>query len=296
MTINRTVYKGALVAFIGLLAGLLLLALSGTRGVEAQEAQPKASGTNGPEVVYALNSQNQLLRFDGDRPENIKRRINVKGLGTGDLVGVDYRPANRRLYGLGEGGVVYRINPENGNATRTARLTTAGGRKVNLQGNSFGIDFNPTVDRLRVVSDADQNLRVNVSSGETTVDPDIRFRGGGRDPQTTGVAYQNNVASSFGGSTKIFYIETRSDSLATAADANSGVINAIGDLRVNASVLVGFDIVTRNGNNAAYAALQPEPFESGFYNVDRSTGQARRIGDIGANSNIRGIAIPIGQR
>lgn len=295
MTVNRTFYGGALVALLGLLAGLLLVAVVGTRGVEAQDVQPNAAGTNGPEVVYGLNLKNQLLRFDGDRPENLTRRITVKGV-RGSLVGVDYRPANRALYGLSKTGIVYRINTTNGNANRTAKLRTAGGRAVTPRGDSFGVDFNPTVDRLRVTSDTDQNLRVNVSTGETIVDPDIRYRGGGRDPQATGVAYQNNQASAFGGSTKIFYIETRSDTLATAADANSGVINAVGNLRVEAAVIAGFDIVTRNNNNAAYAALQPSPFESAFYNIDRSSGQARRIGEIGDNSNIVGIAIPIGQR
>ncbi len=295
MTVNRTVYGGAMVALLGLLAGLLLLAVVGTRDVEAQDAQPKASGTNGPEVVYALNAKNQLLRFDGDRPENIQRRVTVRGL-RDDLVGVDFRPANRDLYGLGRGGNVYKINPDNGRATRTAGLRTENGRRVELQGDSFGVDFNPTVDRLRVVSEADQNLRVNVNNGETIVDPDIRYRDRGADPRTTAVAYENNRAGAFGGSTRIFYTEANRDKLTTAVDANTGVINGVGNLRLDAGNVAGFDIVTRNGSNAAYAALQPGIFESGFYNIDRSSGQARRIDDIGDNSNIRGIAIPIGQR
>lgn len=296
MTVNRTVYGGAIVALLGLLAGLLLAAVVGTRGVEAQDVQPKAAGTNGPEEVYALNRKDQLLRFDGDRPENIQRRITVKGLGRGTLVGVDYRPANGRLYGLGKGGSVYRISTADGQATRTARLQTAGGRRITPQGDSFGIDFNPTVDRLRVVSDADQNLRVNVDTGETTVDPDIRYRGGGTDPRAVGVAYENNRRGAFGGSTQIFYIEAARDNLATAGNPDSGVISGVGDLGIAANIIAGFDIVTRDRNNAAYAALQDGPFESSFYNVDRSSGQARRIGEIGESSNILGIAIPIGQR
>ena len=34
-----------------------------------------------------------------------------------------------------------------------------------LSGTAFGFDFNPTVDRIRVVSDTGQNLRLNPDTG-----------------------------------------------------------------------------------------------------------------------------------
>ncbi len=39
-----------------------------------------------------------------------------------------------------------------------------------LSGTEFGIDFNPLADRLRVVSDTGQNLRIDVDSGATITD------------------------------------------------------------------------------------------------------------------------------
>ena len=51
------------------------------------------------------------------------------------------------------------IDDDNGKATLRSRLNVA------LEGTSFGVDFNPTVDRLRVISDTGQNLRVNVDDG-----------------------------------------------------------------------------------------------------------------------------------
>ena len=39
-----------------------------------------------------------------------------------------------------------------------------------LSGTAFGVDFNPMADRLRVVSDAEQNLRANADTGATTTD------------------------------------------------------------------------------------------------------------------------------
>ena len=78
----------------------------------------------------------------------------ISGLQTDTkLVGIDYRPATGALYGLGDRGGVYVVNPMSGRARLRARLNVA------LEGTQFGVDFNPTVDRLRIVSDTGQNLR-----------------------------------------------------------------------------------------------------------------------------------------
>lgn len=39
-----------------------------------------------------------------------------------------------------------------------------------LEGTLFGVDFNPAVDRLRIISDTGQNLGVNFQTSETNVD------------------------------------------------------------------------------------------------------------------------------
>ena len=46
-----------------------------------------------------------------------------------------------------------------------------------LTGTAFGVDFNPTVDRLRVVGDDGQNLRINVDNGVATADGSLNFPG-----------------------------------------------------------------------------------------------------------------------
>ena len=213
MTMNRYVDGRVFVALLGLLAGLLLVAVLAARDVRAQDLAPKAEGRNGPETVYALTKGDDLLRFDGDEPGKIGKRIPVRGLGGESLVGVDFRPANGQLYGIGRAGTVYMVGEDSGQATRTGTLMTEDGQRVALRGQNFGVDFNPTVDRLRVVSDADQNLRVNVGTGETIVDPDLRYGGSGTDPRTTAVAYENNRPGAFGGATEIYYLETKRDNI-----------------------------------------------------------------------------------
>ena len=79
------------------------------------------------------------------------------------VIGIDYRVQNGRLYGVGDKGGVYLIN------TRSAAATFVNKLSVPLVGNSFGVDFNPAADRLRIVSDTGQNLRHNVNEGGVTV-------------------------------------------------------------------------------------------------------------------------------
>lgn len=93
-------------------------------------------------------------------PTSSKR---VTGVAKGDrLIAVDLRPATGGLYSLSRFGQLYRID------AKTA-VATAVGAPIALQGKAIGFDFNPTVDRIRVVTDAGQlstigRLGLNISS------------------------------------------------------------------------------------------------------------------------------------
>lgn len=84
------------------------------------------------------------------------------------LIGIDTRPASGAIYGLGNVGGLYVLDPTAAKPDFKARVNVA------LEGTNFGMDFNPTVDRLRIVSDSGQNLRVNVDTGAATVDAFVR--------------------------------------------------------------------------------------------------------------------------
>ena len=165
--------------------------------------------------VFAINPQNELLRLDakaktlcetGDRRRGrddddervkIKSRLRITGLAPGDrLVGIDFRPATGQLYGLGTlgGGAglaqLYIID------TETAVATPVGVRNAMLVGTSFGFDFNPVPDRIRVVSNLGPNLRLNPDNGAIAgIDMDLVYAAGdpnaGRMPSVVGVAYTN---------------------------------------------------------------------------------------------------------
>ena len=118
-----------------------------------------------PLDVVGLTSDGRLIEFRSNQPKNASSIAAIWGL-SGDtrLVGIDYRPATGELIGLGDKGGVYTVSDFNAQAVKKSRVGVA------LEGASFGVDFNPAADRLRIVSDTGQNLRHNVDDGTTTVD------------------------------------------------------------------------------------------------------------------------------
>jgi hypothetical protein len=76
------------------------------------------------------------------------------------LVGMDFRTSTGQLYAVGSTNREYFINPATGVATAVEAVFTP-----QVSGTHFAVDFNPTVDRLRRVSETGQNLRLNPNDG-----------------------------------------------------------------------------------------------------------------------------------
>src|SRR3954468_15866868 len=89
-------------------------------------------------VLLYASSGNDLARFDSGAT-GVVTSVPITGLQTGEsIVGLDVRPANQVVYGVGSSSRLYTINPLTGVATQVG---TAGA--FTLSGTSFGTDFNP---------------------------------------------------------------------------------------------------------------------------------------------------------
>ncbi len=273
----------------GILAAmaLVLVLLVGGASSTAQAQEGTSGGT-----VYALNTSDELLAFDRNSPGQIDARVAVTGLAEGEtLVGVDFRPATGELFGVGSANQLYTIDPFTGAATPVGPIDAP------LQGTFFGVDFNPTADALRIVSDADQNLRLaDLDEGvETNVDGTLAYAmddpNAGVAPTVVATAYANNLDDVE--DTEQYVIDTNLGNLVIQDPPNDGVLNTVGPLGVPATGLVGFDITTLSGADEAFAALQPgEGSFSNFYGVDLSSGAAANLGQIGAGEYVKDLAIP----
>jgi hypothetical protein len=238
--------------------------------------------------TVALTASGRLVSFDRAAPGTVNTSVAVAGLRTGEtLLGIDTRPADGRLYALGSAGTIYVVDPATGNATQVSTLSATAGDDnpfTSLSGNNFAVDFNPAVDRLRVVSDSGQNLRINVDTGATITDGAINPAGA----SATAAAYTNSFAGTT--STQLYVLNGAAGRLQLQDPPNDGTLDAGVPLGVTADGANGFDIDART--NTGYAVLQVGN-DVALYtiNLRATTAAATRVAAIPGVGPLRGIAL-----
>lgn len=231
-------------------------------------------------VAYAVSNNNELLIFNPLATTPAISVKNISGIQAGEsILGVDFRPLNGQLYALGSSSRIYTLNTSNGAATivGTTPLSTL------LAGTQFGFDFNPTVDRIRIVSNTGQNLRFNPLDGSVIPDGNLNPASTG----ITGAAYTNNFAGAT--STVLFDIDSNTDKLVRQDNPNLGTLVEIGALGINIESNNGFDIGGTSG--MAYGLFTVGGVQK-IYNINLTTGVATAGGTI-ANS-ARGFTLGLG--
>lgn len=258
---------------------------------------PTLQAGDGDALLHALSGPgNRLITLRAGDPQHPISRRAIQGTKQGELlVALDTRPANGDLVALSDQSTLYVIDPSTATATPigSASFTPA------LSGTSFGFDFNPLVDRIRCVSDAEQNLRLHPDTGAVAgVDTPLAYAAGdlhaGMSPDLVGSAYTNPFAGS--SVTTLYGIDSAQDALVTQGSPNgspvspnAGTLFTIGSLGVDASGSVAFDISVFGG---AFAAIAPTGATvSTLYSIDLASGAATAIGPIPAGTAIRGLAI-----
>src|SRR5687768_17341390 len=66
-------------------------------------------------AVFALQANNTVIAVDSAAPDAVLATLRVRGLARGEtLRGIDFRPADNQLYGLGSTNRLYTINTVSG--------------------------------------------------------------------------------------------------------------------------------------------------------------------------------------
>ncbi|MFM7427878.1 MAG: DUF4394 domain-containing protein [Elainella sp.] len=267
-------------------------------------------------IAYIVKDGN-LIQFDVYNPDRPNSPIPITGLGSGEtLVGIDVRPQTGKLYGLtssGSGVRLYLISPQTGVAvpltSAPVQFDDGQGNPVSVQGNSFGFDFNPTVDRIRVVTSGGQNFRLNPNTGQIIdgnnggstpvagVNPDGPINGA--TTMVEGTAYTNNAPNV--SVTTQYTLDAASNSLLIQNPPNSGSQTQPRPITLQGSPLDftavnGFDIpagvtVTAANQLASGQGLAALTVAgaTALYAIDLTTGAAERLGDLGPGA-IQGFA------
>ncbi|WPR77608.1 DUF4394 domain-containing protein [Algoriphagus sp. NG3] len=222
-----------------------------------------------PEVSFtALTSDNKILMYDARNLDAPSSSTAITGLASGEMiVSIDYRPATGQLYALSSASRLYHINENSGAATAlgTEPFSPA------YSGDNPSLDFNPTVDRIRLVTESGQNLRLHPELG-TVVATDGSINGG-VNPRIGAVAYTNSFSGTT--STTLYDIDFEQDKLYKQVPPNDGGLEEVGDLGIDFEGTGDMDIIP---DNSVALAVNRNDNESRLYTIDLSSGKAMWVG------------------
>ena len=246
------------------------------------------------QTMYGVTRFTKLISFEAAAPTTLYSQAPITGLQSGEqILGIDFRPSNGLLYGLGSTSRLYTINT----TTAVATEVGVGPFSPGLAGTDCGFDFDPVADRIRVVS-FNQNLRLNPDTGivegtDTTpayASGDPNF---GATPNVVALGYTNNTAGAT--STTAFGIDSSGVLVrlgspgGTPNSPNSGQLTTVGPL--GASSVPNFNSLDILPGNKAFAALSPVSSFSFLYRINLLTGSATQIVNDFSLPNIGGTAL-----
>jgi hypothetical protein len=230
-------------------------------------------------TVFGVDGNDNLVSFNSASPETFTRSIRITG--ASGILGLDFRPINNVLYGLGSDRVIYTINTITGVATAVSGVLNLGPLS-----SQFAFDFNPTIDRLRIITNANNNFVFNPNDGSLTTATDVFYAAGdanqGQNPTINAVAY---TSANFGdpvSASQLYGIDTDLDVLTRVANS-AGTLNTVGSLGVDVGSRDSFDIA---GNDAF--AIDGR----NFYRVNLNTGALSLIGR--TDESLFGLSIATG--
>jgi hypothetical protein len=248
--------------------------------------------------VIALTASNLLVHFNAATPNQITMIRVIRGLPRRErLVGLDFRPATGQLHAVSASNRSYLIILSDPARALAVRLNSV---SPGLNGTNFGFDFNPVPDLIRLVSDGDQNLRVNPNTGAVAgMDGTLAFAAGdpnaGANPNIVGSAYTNSflgakMTTLYGIDSGLGALVTQGSVGSAPVSPNTGQLFTVGPLGVATTGSVGFDIASPI--NVGFASLTPSGAnQSQFYTVNLATGAATLIGNIPINEVITDITL-----
>jgi hypothetical protein len=206
-------------------------------------ASPAISDSDG----YAVTESGVLTTFELATPSAATVVAPVTGLAAGFTIeGIDTRPLDGGLFGIA-------VNQAADKAqlvrlSRTTAAATPIGIPIAVAATAsteFGFDFNPTVDRIRFVTSAGTNLRINPSDGVPTTDGAVSYIAGDPAavaPSLTSTAYSNTFAGAAG--TIHYGIDVANSSVVRFTNSNLGQIKTARALSSTVTGDTGLDVHT----------------------------------------------------
>ncbi len=229
----------------------------------------------------------KVIIFDTENPAaaTVLRTFDTQGA---PVVGFDFRPGTTDAYLLLQSAANTLVLVK---STPAGVTTTIGTVTLDSPASAFGMDFNPVVDRIRLITNAGENYRIHPDTAALTVDGDLPAAG------FAGAAYTNNFAGAT--TTTLYGVNGGNDTLFIQSPPNAGTVTAVGALGFDLSQNFGFDIskAPEGDLGTTLIAGQPQTPAAGVGSVllavDRATGKAVNIGTIGTDNTIKVLSFSL---
>lgn len=230
---------------------------------------------------YGLTASNSIVKYNANNSASVISTTPVTGLQPSEnLMAIDFRPGTGQLYGLGSTSRLYLINTNTGAATALGATPFS----PTVSGSLVGFDFNPTVDRIRLVTSSGQNLRLHpeigaVAATDTNLNPET--------PNVGSAAYTNSMSGA--STTELYTVDFTTAMLHKLDSPNAGTMASVGSLQLPSAPTGdgGFDIAATS--NIALANFTVGGANH-LYQLDLTSGKATDLGMLA--TPIIGLAIP----
>ncbi|MDO9524489.1 MAG: DUF4394 domain-containing protein [Gemmobacter sp.] len=208
-----------------------------------------AAGTAQAETALGLTGDRTLVWID-TTTATVTGSVEVQGVDR--LLGLDLRPINGTVIGVTGDQTIVTIDPKTGATTELSQMNTM----LPVGDATVIVDVNPAADRLRFMSGL-VNHRVNMDTGEVTVDGELNFdaadANAGKTPMVAASAYTNSHAKPE--STAMYDVDVGLGALLRQTKPNDGTLATIGMLDVAMDGPIALDVATTaDGTNTTWVA------------------------------------------
>ncbi|MGH7517302.1 MAG: DUF4394 domain-containing protein [Gemmatimonadales bacterium] len=278
--------------------------------------EPPAPNVEGY-TIYAVTLDNRLLLFGSENPGTIARTVNISGLPfLNRIVGLDFRPSNGKLYGVGNDSRVYTLDPATGVATPVSP-TRFEPHIFGFFDVHFGMGFDPVTERIRLIAaESGMNWSIGPDDGVAVRGKDVSYAAGdpneGHKPAILGLAYTPpGAATARAGSLRglsarlgpqdlcedlMWAIDAELAEIIGSCDPDEGDFTSLGPLQGIAGVGLVFNCgeVKFDPEGNLYAAVlwrdHTLKLRVSLFRIDPETGELTKLRDLPDVSPIQALA------
>lgn len=212
---------------------------------------------------YVLTTSNALVGVDSSTGRT-GMTFAITGLQASEnLFDIDFRNSDGRMWALSTLGNLYTINLETGAATLQSTLKNSLDPTMNTfvlnPNETYSIDFNPTVDRLRIIGTDDMSYATNVENGLTDTSGALNISGAPAGGVVVDAAYTDTFSTTIGRGTTLFSIDAQNGALYTQ-NVGTGALTQVASLGVTGlQDIQGYDIDPETQQGLAVFRVNGQP-------------------------------------